>query len=314
MPSRDATTTLTPSTIALLTIPPLLWAGNAVVGRVAAGWIPPVTFNLLRWVLAFALLLPLASWVLRPDSPMWRDWRRFSVLGLFAVAGYNMLQYLALHTSTPLNVTLVASSMPVWMMLVGRLFFAAPIRRRQLAGAALSLMGVLIVLSQGRWTNLLALRLVPGDAWMLAAAFTWACYSWLLTRRHESPDIRQDWAAFLLAQTAFGLISAAALAGGEWIWIIAAAPADMPSRIHWSWALAAALLFVAVGPSVIAYRCWGAGVQRAGPTVAGFFTNLTPLFAAVMSSLLLGETPQTYHAVAFGLIVAGIAVSSRSRR
>ncbi len=309
--SRDTSAPLTPSTIALLTLPPLLWAGNAVVGRMAAAWIPPITFNFLRWALAFVLLVPLASWVLRPDSPMWREWRRFMLLGLFAVAGYNMLQYLALHTSTPLNVTLVASSMPVWMMLVGRLFFAAPVQRQQLAGAALSLAGVLVVLSQGQWANLLRLRFVPGDAWMLLAAFTWACYSWLLTRRDESPAIRRDWAAFLLAQTTFGLISAAALAGGEWIWLTTATPADMPNHIHWSWALVAVLLFVAAGPSIVAYGCWGAGVQRTGPTVAGFFSNLTPLFAAVMSSLLLGETPQIYHALAFGLIVAGIAVSSR---
>lgn len=309
--SRDTPSPLAPSTIVLLTIPPLLWAGNAVVGRLAAAWIPPITFNLLRWLIAFALLVPLASWVLRPSSPLWREWRRFALLGLFAVAGYNMLQYLALHTSTPLNVTLVASSMPVWMMLVGRLFFGAPVQRQQLAGAALSLTGVLVVLSQGRWANLLQLQFVPGDAWMLAAAFTWACYSWLLTRRDESPEIRRDWAAFLLAQTVFGLISASALAGVEWVWLTAAPPAGMPTTIHWSWTLAAVLLFVAVGPSIIAYRCWGTGVQRAGPTVAGFFTNLTPLFAAVMSSLLLGETPQGYHGLAFALIVAGIAVSSR---
>ncbi|MEW6693846.1 MAG: DMT family transporter [Pseudomonadota bacterium] len=309
--SRDTPASLSPSTIVLLTIPPLLWAGNAVVGRLAAAWIPPITFNLLRWLLAFALLVPLAPWVLRPSSPMWGQWRRFALLGLFAVAGYNMLQYLALHTSTPLNVTLVASSMPVWMMLVGRLFFGAPVQRRQLGGAVLSLLGVLVVLSQGEPTKLLALQLVPGDAWMLAAAFAWACYSWLLTRRDESPDIRHDWAAFLLAQTTFGLVSAAALTGAEWAWLTLAPPADMPTTIHWSGALLAVLLFVAVGPSIIAYRCWGAGVQRAGPTVAGFFTNLTPLFAALMSTLLLGEAPHGYHALAFALIVAGIAVSSR---
>ncbi|WP_058616611.1 DMT family transporter [Tepidimonas taiwanensis] len=309
--SRDADAFLTPSTVVLLTIPPLLWAGNAVVGRLAADWIPPITFNLLRWVIAALLLLPLASWVVRRDSPLWRQWHRFALLGLLAVAGYNMLQYLALHTSTALNVTLVASSMPVWMMLVGRVFFGAPVQPRQLAGAVLSLTGVLVVLSQGQWDNLLRLHFVPGDAWMLAAAFTWACYSWLLTRRDESPDIRHDWAAFLLAQTVFGLLSAGALTAGEWVWLTVAPPAGMPTTIHWSWGLAAVLVFVAVGPSIIAYRCWGTGVQRAGPTVAGFFTNLTPLFAAVMSSTLLGETPQGFHAIAFALIVAGIVVSSR---
>jgi drug/metabolite transporter (DMT)-like permease len=67
---------------------------------------------------------------------------------------------------------------------------------------------------------------------------------------------------------------------------------------------------VAVGPAVIAFRCWGAGVQRAGPSVAGFFANLTPLFAALMSAAFLGEAPHLYHGIAFALIVGGIALSA----
>jgi drug/metabolite transporter (DMT)-like permease len=66
-----------------------------------------------------------------------------------------------------------------------------------------------------------------------------------------------------------------------------------------------------VGPAVLAYRFWGLGVQRVGPGVAGFFANLTPLFAAVMSALVLGDAPKLYHAAAFLLIVGGIVVSSR---
>jgi drug/metabolite transporter (DMT)-like permease len=45
--------------------------------------------------------------------------------------------------------------------------------------------------------------------------------------------------------------------------------------------------------------------------VAGFFANLTPLFAAIMSSVFLGDLPQIYHLADFGLIVSGILVSSR---
>jgi len=55
-------------------------------------------------------------------------------------------------------------------------------------------------------------------------------------------------------------------------------------------------------------------VQQAGPSVAGFFANLTPLFAAVMSSVVLGDSPQSYHAWAFALIVGGIVVSSSRRK
>jgi drug/metabolite transporter (DMT)-like permease len=304
---------LSVSTVLLLLVPPLMWAGNAVVGRMAAPWIPPITFNLLRWVLAFVILLPLAAWVLQRHSPLWREWRRFGLLGLLAIAGYNMLQYLALNTSTPINVTLMAASMPVWMLLVGRLFFHAPVHRQALMGAGLSLTGVLVVLSQGELARLQQLALVPGDAWMLLAALVWACYSWLLTRRDESPDIRNDWAAFLLAQVTMGLVSASVLTGGEWWWLTSqAGPGDGPF-IEWSWSLVAILVFVALGPSLAAYRCWSAGVQRAGPTVAGFFSNLTPLFAALMSAGFLGEPPKLFHGVAFALIVAGIVVSSWRR-
>lgn len=296
-------TRLTPRTAALLTLPPLLWAGNAVVGRLVADVVPPVTLNFLRWLLALAMLLPLAHWVLRPGSGLWQHWRRFALLGLLGVGLYNALQYLALHTSTALNVTLVASSMPLWMMALGRLFFGVRPTRAQLLGALLSMAGVAVVLSRGDWGQLARLKLVPGDVYMVAATVAWAWYSWLLARSAEPAAIRADWAAFLLAQIVFGLGWSALMTGGEW--------ALTDAHIQWSWPLAAALLYVAAGPAVIAYRCWGLGVQSAGPTVAGFFGNLTPLFAALLSALFLGEAPQLYHAAAFALIVAGILVSAR---
>ncbi len=295
---------MTPCTAALLTLPPLMWAGNAVVGRMVSDLVPPMTLNLMRWVLAFVLLLPLAASVLHRDSGLWTHWKRFALLGLASVGLYNALQYLALHTSTPINVTLVASSTPVWMILIGRLFFGAEIRGRQLAGATLSICGVLLVLSRGRWELLMQLRPVAGDVYVLLASIVWAFYSWMLAQKGKEPaEIRNDWAAFLMAQIVFGLVWSSLLAAGEW--------ALATPQIQWGWPLAAALLFVAVGPSLLAYRCWGTGIQRTGPTVAGFFSNLTPLFAAVMSSALLGDVPQLYHGMAFLLIAGGIVASTR---
>lgn len=307
----SAAARLTPSTVALLLIPPLMWAGNAVVGRLMQGSIPPVTFNLLRWVIAGALLLPLAAWVLRPGSGLWPHWRRFALLGLLGVGLYNALQYMALKTSTPINVTLVASSIPIWMLLLGRVLYGVPVARRSAVGALLSLAGVAVVLSRGDWATLQQLRLVPGDGWMLLAALTWAWYSWLLVRPPAGgypATIKGDWAAFLLAQIAFGLGWSGLMTGGEWL----ALPASATGHVQWGWPLAAALAYVAIGPSLLAYRSWGMGVARVGPTVAGFFNNLTPLFAALMSATLLGEPPRLYHAAGFVLIVGGILVSSRS--
>jgi drug/metabolite transporter (DMT)-like permease len=290
----------------LLTLPPLLWAGNAVIGRMIAPLVSPMTLNLLRWAIAFALLLPLASPVLRRGSALWPSWQRFVGLSLLAIGGYNALLYLALNTSTPINVTLVGSITPVWMLLIGRAFFGMRISATQWLGAAMSIAGVLLVLSRGEFKVLMQVHLVAGDVYMLLASAAWAYYSWMLAHpTTEPPDIRRDWSAFLLAQIAFGLVWSSLAAGGEWALGL--------GRMQPSWPLATALLYVAIGPAVLAYRSWGAGVSRAGPQVAGFFINLTPLFTAVLSSAFLGEVPHLYHALAFILIVGGIAVSSSRR-
>ena len=117
--------------------------------------------------------------------------------------------------------------------------------------------------------------------------------------------MRDNWASFLLAQVAFGALWSGVFAAGEW------ALAASPMPVQWSWTLATALLYVAVCPAVIAFRCWGEGVRLAGPAIGSFFVNLTPLFTALLSSAFLGEAPHGYHIAAFALIVGGIVVSAR---
>ena len=302
---------LTPRLALLLSVPPLLWAGNAVVGRLAVGHIGPLWLNAARWALAFALILPLgwrAFATPAARSAIRQRWRHLALLSAVGVGAYNALQYLALTTSTPMNVTLIAASSPVWAMAIGALAYGIPPRPSQLAGAALSLLGVAVVMGRGDLATLLAVKLVPGDLLMLLAIISWSAYSWLLAKPppHMQGAARPpwDWAQFLLLQILLGL----AWAGGGALVGEALHPTPAP---QWSPLLLAILLYVAIGPSLIAYRLWGLGVAQAGPAVAAFVSNLTPLFAALLSAALLGEWPRPFHALAFALIVAGIVVSSR---
>ena len=295
---------LTPRTAALLLVPPLLWAGNAIVGRLVHELIPPLTLNFLRWLLAFVLLMPIAHQVLHRTSPLWSHWKRYALRGFLGVGCYNSFQYMALQTSTPINVTLVASSTPIFMLGMGALFFKQAVHLRQIVGAVFSIAGVLLVLCRGDWHALMQVQLVLGDVFVLIATACWAWYSWLLAQTTEPSEIRSNWAYLLMAQMAFGLVWSGAFTTAEW-----SSSGDM--HLVWGWPLAAALLYVAIGPSLLAYRCWGLGVQQVGPSMAGFFANLTPVFAATLSALTLGELPQAYHVVAFVLIVGGIVVSSR---
>ena len=297
-------------TALLMTLPPLLWAGNAVVGRLLVGSVPPLTLNFLRWLIAALMLLPFGWSVFRQPRDVAARWPHLLLLGLLGVSTYNAMQYLALITTTPINVTLIAASSPVWMLAVGALFHGVHPQRRQIAGAVFSLAGVLVVIARGDPANLARIEFVAGDLYVLVAIVAWAFYSWLLARPPPSMRLptRPDWTwvEFLFVQILFGLLGAGAAAGAE--------VAHGTAPIVWNGWVIAALLYVAIGPSIIAYRCWGLGVAAGGPALAAFFGNLTPVFAAVLSAALLGESPRWFHALAFALIVAGIVVSAVRRR
>ena len=66
------------STLSFLVLPPLVWASNAIVGRLAVGAMPPITLNFLRWVVALLVFLPFVIGRVRRDWPLakkhWRLW------------------------------------------------------------------------------------------------------------------------------------------------------------------------------------------------------------------------------------------------
>ena len=292
------------ATISYLLLATALWAGNAIAGRVlvASGAVSPITLSTVRWGLAALLLLPFGWRVFAPSSALWQNKKRFLFLGLFGVGSYNALLYLALETSTAINVTLIGASMPIWMLLIGAVFYQTKPRLLQLVGAVVSLFGVAIVLTRGDLSTLLSMQMVLGDLLIMLATITWALYSWMLTRPGSSTERQWPWAQFLMAQVFAGLLWTGFFDSFE----IAASHAYLDLNL-WT---ASLILFVAIGPSLIAYRCWGLGVNGAGPTVAAFFANFIPLFTAIFSAAILGEPPQLFHGAAFTLIVTGIWVSS----
>ena len=294
---------LSARTVFYLILPTILWAGNAVVGRMAVGEISPLLLNSIRWLLAALLLMPLGWQVFGLSSPLWQHRLRFLLLGLLGMGSYNALLYLALQTSTPINLTLIGASMPIWMLLVGGLFYHQTPQKRQLLGALISLLGVVLVLSRGDLSVLWGLELFLGDLLMVIATIFWAFYSWMLSHPGDSDEREWPWAQFLLAQVLTGLMWSLLFSAGEMM--------TGTMHVEWGWMSIMILLFIALGPSLIAYRCWGLGVSAVGPAIASFFANLIPLFTALMSAALLGEPPQLFHALAFILIVAGIFVSSK---
>ncbi len=284
-----------------LTTAALMWAGNAIVGKILVQASSPVLLNTVRWGVTALILLPFAWRVFKGDSPLWHHTKRFALLSLFGVGSYNVLLYLALQSSTPINVTLIGASMPIWAIFIGMLVYHERANHKQIVGAVISLIGVAVVIVRGELERLIEIEFVAGDLFMVIATILWGAYSWMLSHPKESNERSWPWSYFLLAQVGFGFCWSLIFAATEWQLEL--------SYFTWSWQTVLMIAYVIIGPSLIAYRCWGLGVSKAGATVATFFTNLIPLFTAILSTLLLQKPPEPFHGVAFALILAGIYLS-----
>lgn len=278
----------------LATLPPLFWAGNFVLGRALHAEIPPVALSFWRWSLAFLILLPFSyqRLIIQRDR-LRRNWGVLTMLAVLGVTNYNTFAYIGLQTTTATNAVLLTSTTPVMILGLSWLLLAQRIRAGQGLGMALSLVGVAIIVTEGELTRLAGMRFTTGDLWILAAGLDWALYSVCL--RWRPPDL--DPLVFLTATVGLGTLPLAALYG----WDLGHANRFTPNLAN-----LAALGYVALFPSVLAYVIWNRAVAELGANRAGQYIHLLPVFGAVLAVLVLGERPGWFHGVGMLLIGGGI--------
>lgn len=282
----------------LLCIATLFWAGNAIVGRLAAGHIPPVTLAFLRWTLAFLITLPFAGRHLVRDWPAIRANLGIMILiSIIGISSFNTLQYWALEYTQALNVLLLQSTGPLIVAVWSLILLGISLTWAQAGGIVLSLIGVFIILLHGDLTALASIQFNKGDLLFLVAMVMFALYSVLTLKR---PPIH----GLSFATFTFGC--GAACLVPLWIWELSTRPA-----MHITLPNLLALLYVAIFPSTLAYTCFNRGVELIGANRAAPFFHMVPVFGAAMAMVFLGERPQLFHVIGFALVLTGVFVASR---
>jgi drug/metabolite transporter (DMT)-like permease len=282
----------------LLSITALCWAGNAVVGRLAAGHIPPVTLSFLRWALAFLIILPFA-W-----THLVRDWAAIRsrlgtmiVLSITGIGAFNTLQYWALEHTQALNTLLLQSAGPLVVAVWSLILLGVRLTLAQAGGVVLSLAGVLVILLHGDFSTLSNIEFNKGDLIFTVALVIFGFYSVLTLKR---PRIHG------LSFVGFTFGCGAACLVPLFIWELFACPV-----MRLDTANLLSLFYVAVFPSTLAYLCFNRGVQLIGANRAAPFFHVVPVFGTIMSIAFLGERPQPFHFVGFALVLTGVFVASR---
>ena len=283
----------------LLTLTPFFWACNWIIGRGLATSIPPMAMTFYRWLFAILMLAPFAWPHLKRDWPIIRRNRRVMLLlGIVGVGSHNALAYLGLNYTTAMNGVILNSFIPIMIISLSWIFLRQRLTPVQLAGVAVSLTGVLSILSQGSWETLARFQLNRGDLFVILSMLLWSVYTICLR-----------WKPAGLHMLSFLFVIACI--GDTGILPFYLAEMALGSTMTFTWLNFVALLGVALFSSVLAYIFWNRGVEQVGASVAGLFVHLMPVFGTILAWLFLGEQLRAYHVIGIAFILTGIYVTSR---
>lgn len=277
-----------------LVLTTLFWAGNAVLARWVADEIPPFALAFYRWGAALVILLPFGLPHLWRGTEVIRShlWQLFW-LGLLSVGAYNTLLYIAAHSTTALNITLVNSTLPIAIAVLAHLLLDQRTTARQAVGFVAAGAGMVMIIARGDWRVLAGFAFREGDLLMIGAVLAWAIYSVALRRwRIELHPI-----GFLTMTMIVGV----ALLLPPFGW-------ETAVHGHFAWRPVHLLMFgyLAIFPSILAFLFWNRAVAVVGPSITGMFIYLVPVFTAGLAHTLLGEVLQPYHAIGGFFILAGL--------
>ena len=286
----------------LLILTTLFWSGNFVLGRAVREAAPPIALSFWRWAVALLILLPFVWPRLVAQGPLRRrHWPVLTWLAFLGVANFNTFVYIGLQTTTATNALILISTAPVLIVALSFVALGLTVSRRQALGIALSLLGVLVIVTRGELAALLALQFNRGDAWVFAAVLSWALYSVYLKWRPADMDPL----AFLTVTIGIGVL----LLTPVYLWDVAVGGA----RLAINRVTVASVAYVAIFPSVLAYIFWNRAVAELGANRTGQFLHLMPAFGAVLALLLLGERLYGFHWVGIALIALGIYLATVRR-
>ena len=288
--------------VALLLIA-ALWGTFPATSKLVLGALPPTLLTALRAILAssflVALVLRSSSDAMRPPMP--ETVRAFFVLGITGVVLSMHIAYWGIYTTTAANAAILQAASPIMITLGARIYLGERLRRTQQAGVALSMLGVLIVVTEGNLAELAPSEWRLGDFLTLFGLTAWTVYTVYGKR--------------LIATVPPAVATTGGYVCGTLV-IVPLAIVTMPlmPRPRLGAPLAWLVLVYHALLGAVAHLWWYAAVERVGPSRAAIFMNVTPLVGMALAAALLGEPIGPWQLAGVLLVLAGVALTTRVSR
>ena len=284
----------------LLFLTTLFWSGNFIVGKAASIYeIPPFSLNFYRWLFAWLILFPFTyKEILKKKDYILNNLGLFIILGVTSITIFNSIVYYSLNFTQVISGVLMISTIPVMIIFISSLLKIEKTNFFQIIGVALSLIGVVFIVTKADIEILKTLNFNKGDLTMVIAMFSWATYSALLKKKkYELSQI-----SLLEVVITFGLVFLIPIYFIEM---------NMGYLIKLGKPFYLTLTYVVLFPGLCSFFFWIKGISIIGANRSGIFLHLMPIFGAIMAMLIFDEKFMFYHFLGAIFILMGIILSNK---
>ena len=286
----------------LLILTTIFWSGNFIVGKAASIYeIPPFSLNFYRWFFAGLILMPFTiKEILDKRKYILDNIGFFIILGITSITIFNSIVYYSLYYTQVISGVLMISTIPVWIIFISSILNIEKTNIFQIIGVALSLTGVLFIITKADIELIKNLDFNKGDLTMVIAMFSWALYSALLKKKKY--EISQ-----------ISLLQVIIITGLIFLIPIYFIEMNMGNTIKLGKPFYLTLTYVVLFPGLASFFFWIKGIALIGANRAGAFLHLMPIFGAIMAMIIFKEKFMFYHFLGAIFIVTGITLSNKKK-
>ena len=283
-----------------LTLASLFWGFNAIASRMAIDQISPMLIVTGRWLGVMIILSIICRNQLSLGFQIFKSNYKWMILmGLSGFTIFNSIYYISAHYTVAINLGIVQSTMPAFIMIISMFWLKTRINFKQISGLLVTFIGVSIVISNGNLASLLRLKLNNGDLLLIIACIFYAIYAVGLRKRPKINDI--------MLMTIFSYVA-----------FVGSLPGLVIEIIQYSFFFPTfkgliILSVIIIFPSLLAQILFMKGVKIVGPSLSGLYTNLVPIFTSVLAIIVLGENFHIYHLISLIIIFLGIYIFDRKK-
>jgi len=222
----------------------------------------------------------------------------FIILGITSITIFNSIVYYSLYYTQVISGVLMISTIPVWIIFISSMLNIEKTNIFQIIGVALSLTGVIFIITKADIDLVKNLDFNKGDLTMVIAMFSWALYSSLLKKKkYEISQIT--------------LLQVVIITGLIFLIPIYFIEMSMGNLIKLGKPFYLTLTYVVLFPGLASFFFWIKGIGIIGANRAGAFLHLMPIFGAIMAMIIFDEKFMFYHFLGAIFIIAGITLSNK---